>query len=61
MGKTVPRAVGVISLGFAMDFNTRAYVVYNPATDKLVTTNCQVLDASHFPYHREELIKKLDD
>jgi hypothetical protein len=38
-GKIAPRAIQVIHLGFATDTNTSAYVVYNPATDKLLTTN----------------------
>ena len=60
-GKTAPRAVQVINLGFATDTNTSAYVVYNPATDKLLTTNQLVFDESFFPYRKESLIKQLDE
>jgi hypothetical protein len=48
-GKTAPRATQVIYLGFATDTNTRTYVVYNPATDKLLTKNQLVFDESFFP------------
>ncbi len=47
-GKTAPRAIQVIHLGFAMDTNTSAYVVYKLATDKLLTTNQLVFDKSFF-------------
>jgi hypothetical protein len=60
-GKTVPRAIQVIHLGFATDTNTSAYVVYNPATDKLLTTNQLVFDESFFLYRKENFIKQIDE
>jgi hypothetical protein len=60
-GKTAPRAVEVINLGFATDFNTSSYVVYDPALDKLRTTNQLTFDEGFYPYRKESLIKKLDE
>jgi hypothetical protein len=37
--KTAQLAIQVTHLGFATDTNTSVYVVYNQATDKLLTTN----------------------
>ena len=36
-------------LGFWTDFNTSLYVVYNAATDKLVTANQLTFDEPFFP------------
>jgi hypothetical protein len=36
-------------------------MVYNPATDKLLTTNQLVFDESFFPYRKENFIKQLDE
>jgi hypothetical protein len=62
-GKTAPRAIQVIHHGFqvATGTNTSAYVVYNPATDKLLTTNQLVFDESFFPCRKENFIKQLDE
>jgi hypothetical protein len=38
-GKTAQLAIQVTHLGFSTDTNTSVYVVYNQATDKLLTTN----------------------
>jgi hypothetical protein len=61
-GKTAPHATQVIHLGFATDTraNTNLYVVYKPATDKLLTTNQLVYDKSFFPYRKENFIKQID-
>jgi hypothetical protein len=60
-GETASRATQVIYLGFATDTNTSAYVVYNPATDKLLTTNQLVFDKSFFSYRKENFIKQIDE
>ncbi len=57
-GKTAPRAV---NLGFSTDTDVSVYVVYNPLTDKLQTTNQLVFDESLFPYGKESFIKQLDE
>jgi hypothetical protein len=58
-GKTALRTIQVIHLGFATDTNTSVYVVYNQATDKLLTTNQLVFDESFFPYGKENFIKQI--
>ncbi len=57
---TAPRATQVIHLGFATDANTSAYVVYNTAMDKILSTNQLVFDESFFPYRKENFIKQID-
>ncbi len=56
-GETVEHAIEVINFGFATDTNTSAYVVYNQATDKLLTTNQLVFYKSFFQYRKENFIK----
>jgi hypothetical protein len=56
-GKTAPRAVEVVNLGFAKDLNTSAYKVLIPATGQVMTTNQLDCDESFFPFRKEELIK----
>ena len=60
-GTTAPRAVEVINLRFATDFNTSSCVVYNAVTDKLVITNQLTFDELFFLYWKASLIKRLDD
>ena len=52
-GKTAPRTVEVINLGFATDYNTSSYVVYDPALDKLRTTNQLTFDEGFYPYRKD--------
>ena len=60
-GKTAPRAVEVVNLGFATDLNTSAYKVFIRATGQVMTTNQLDFDESFFPFRKEELIKQLDE
>ncbi len=48
-------------MAFATDTKTSAYVVYNPATDKLLTTNQLVIRKSFFPYRKENFTKQIDE
>ena len=58
-GKTAPRAVEVINLGFASDLNTSSYKVAVEKTGQILTTNQLEFDEGFFPYRKEELIAKL--
>ncbi len=49
-GKTAPRAVEVVNLGFATDLNTSAYKVLIRATGQVMTTNQLDFDESFFPF-----------
>ena len=60
-GKTAPRAVEAINLGFASDMNTSAYKILIPSTGQVFASNQIVFDESVFPYRKEELIKKMDE
>jgi hypothetical protein len=64
-GKTAPRAVEVVNLGFASDLNTTrytsAYKVLISATGQVMTTNQLDFDESFFPFRKEKLIKQLDE
>ena len=58
-GKTAPRAVEVINLGFASDLNTSAYKVLVEKTGQILSSNQLEFDEGFFPYRKEELIAKL--
>ena len=60
-GKTAPRAVEVINLGFASDLNTSAYKVLVEKTGQILTSNQLEFDENFFPRRKEELISKLDE
>ena len=60
-GKTAPRAVEAINLGFASDLNTSAYKVLIEKTGQILTSNQLEFDENFFPYRKEELISKLDE
>ena len=58
-GKTAPRAVEVINLGFTSDLNTSAYKVLVEKTGQILSSNQLEFDEGFFPYRKEELIAKL--
>ena len=60
-GKTAPRAIEVINLGFASDLNTSAYKVYVEKTGQILTSNQLEFDEGLFPYRKEEMISRLDE
>ena len=55
-GKTAPRAVEAINLGFASNMNTSAYKILIPSTGQVFASNQIVFDESVFPYRKEELM-----
>ena len=50
-GKHVPKAVEVIHLGFASNFNTSGYKFLVEATGKIIVSNQGKFDEDFFPYH----------
>jgi hypothetical protein len=60
-GKTAPRAVEVVNLGFASDLNTSSYKVLIKETGQILTSNQLEFDEGFFPYRKEELVAKLGD
>ena len=57
-GKYHPRAVEGIHLGFATDSNTSGYVIYIPATKKIILSNQVRFDELLFPYRKSEIVDK---
>ena len=60
-GKTTPRALEVINLGFASDLNTSSYKVLVEKTCQILTSNQLEFDEKFFPYRKEEMISRLDE
>jgi hypothetical protein len=59
-GKTAPRAIEGVNLGFASDLNTSAYK-FLTSTGQVLTSNQLDFDENFYPYRKEELIKHMDD
>jgi hypothetical protein len=58
-GKTAPRAVEAIDIGFATYLNTSEYKIFIPSTGQVLTSNQLVFDESFSPYRKEKLVRKL--
>jgi hypothetical protein len=62
-GKTAPRAVEVVNLGFASDLNTSAYKMLVKATGQpeILTSSQLEFNENFFPFRKEEIVDKLWD